>query len=37
LDEPIHTSIEVSVGRRTGFKVTGHRLEVLGLCLGCQQ
>jgi Fur family transcriptional regulator, peroxide stress response regulator len=36
LDEPINRSIEERVARRTGFKVTGHRLEVTGLCPECQ-
>jgi Fur family transcriptional regulator, peroxide stress response regulator len=36
LDEPIHGLIEASVAKRTGFKVTGHQLEVTGLCPECQ-
>ena len=35
LNEPIRRSIEARVARRTGFKVTGHRLEVTGLCPEC--
>jgi Fur family transcriptional regulator, peroxide stress response regulator len=36
LDEPVRRSIEARVARKTGFKVTGHRLEVMGLCPECQ-
>jgi Fur family peroxide stress response transcriptional regulator len=36
LNEPIHRSIEKRVARKTGFKITGHRLEVIGLCPECK-
>jgi Fur family transcriptional regulator, peroxide stress response regulator len=36
LNEPVQRSIEERVAKGTGFKVTGHRLDVLGLCPECQ-
>ena len=36
LDEPVRRSIENRVARKTGFTVTGHKLEVTGLCPECQ-
>ena len=37
LDEPIDATIETKIARRTGLKVTGHHLELAGLCLDCQE
>lgn len=37
LDEPIDTTIEARIGKRTGLKITHHYLELGGLCLGCQK
>ena len=36
LDEPVSRYIESRVAKKTGFKVTGHKLEVAGLCPACQ-
>ncbi len=36
LDEAVDQSIEEKVARKTGFKITGHRLELFGLCSQCQ-
>ena len=37
LDEPVDCSIEDRVARKTGFKVTTHHLELIGLCPDCQE
>jgi len=37
LDEPIDTTIEAKIAKRTGLKVTHHYLELGGLCLDCQK
>ena len=37
LDEPVDRSIEDRVARKTGFKVTTHHLELIGLCPDCQE
>jgi Fur family transcriptional regulator, peroxide stress response regulator len=37
LDEPVDTTIQTRVARRTGLKVTRHNLELGGLCLDCQK
>ena len=37
LDEPIDSTIEIRIARRTGLKVTRHHLELGGLCLDCQK
>jgi Fur family transcriptional regulator, peroxide stress response regulator len=37
LDEPIDTSIEKRIAKKTGLKVTHHHLEFSGLCLDCQK
>jgi Fur family peroxide stress response transcriptional regulator len=37
LDEPIDTTIETRIAKRTGLKVTRHHLELGGLCLECQR
>jgi len=36
LDEPVLNLIEVRAAESTGFKVTGHKLEITGLCPECQ-
>jgi len=35
LDEPVDDTIETRVARRTGLRVTGHHLELRGLCFDC--
>lgn len=35
LDEPVDATIETRVARRTGLRVTGHHLELRGLCFEC--
>jgi Fur family peroxide stress response transcriptional regulator len=37
LDEPIDRSIEERVAKKTGFKITRQRMELLGLCQECQR
>ncbi|MCD6300369.1 MAG: transcriptional repressor [Dehalococcoidales bacterium] len=37
LDEPVNEMINGEISRKTGFKVTHHRLEFHGLCQDCQQ
>lgn len=37
LDEPIDTTIEARIARRTGLRVTRHHLELGGVCLDCQK
>ncbi len=34
--EPVDKRIEDRVAKKTGFKVTHHRLELSGLCRDCQ-
>jgi len=36
LDEPVHKDMDEKIARKTGFKVTLHRLEFQGLCKDCQ-
>jgi len=36
IDEPVDKSIEKIVAGKTGFQVTGHRLEIVGFCVECQ-
>jgi len=31
------TGVLGEIGRRSGFRVTTHRLEIFGLCAACQQ
>jgi len=31
------TGVLGEIGRRSGFRVTAHRLEIFGLCAACQQ
>jgi len=37
VDEPVDKTINDKIARKTGFKVTHHRLEFRGLCQDCQQ
>jgi Fur family peroxide stress response transcriptional regulator len=37
LDEPVDRSIEKRIARKTGFLITGQRLELLGLCTKCRK
>ena len=37
LDEPVDKEIDKRVARKTGFKVSQHRLEFRGLCIDCQR
>ncbi len=34
---PYLTEIETAAGESTGFKITGHRMEVYGICEACQE
>jgi Fe2+ or Zn2+ uptake regulation protein len=36
VDEPIDAEMDNTVARRTGFRITYHRLEFYGQCLECQ-
>ncbi len=36
VDEPVHEEMNDSIARKTGFKVSYHRLEFHGLCKDCQ-
>jgi len=36
IDEPVDQGINDRVARETGFNVSHHRLELRGLCNGCQ-
>lgn len=37
LDEPVDHSMEDRVAKKTGFKVSRHYLEFIGLCPDCQE
>ncbi len=37
LDEPVDTTMNDKIARKTGFEVTHHRLEFRGLCGDCQR
>jgi Fur family transcriptional regulator, peroxide stress response regulator len=37
LDEPVDTSIDSRIARKTGLKILGHSLVFSGLCPDCQQ
>jgi Fur family peroxide stress response transcriptional regulator len=37
LDEPVDRKLDERVAKKTGFKVSHHRLEFRGLCKECQQ
>jgi Fur family transcriptional regulator, peroxide stress response regulator len=36
LNEPIETGLNVKYAKKTGFKITHHRLEFRGLCDDCR-
>lgn len=36
VDEPVDAEMDNTVARRTGFRITYHRLEFYGQCLECQ-
>ncbi len=36
LDEPMVQGLNERVAKKTGFKVSGHRIEFHGLCKNCQ-
>jgi len=36
VDEPVYEEMNERIARKTGFKVSGHRLEFRGLCTDCQ-
>ncbi|MFH1775631.1 MAG: transcriptional repressor [Chloroflexota bacterium] len=36
LDEPVNTKLNQKIARGSGLKVSHHRLEFRGLCMGCQ-
>ncbi len=36
VDEPVNTEFDSQLARKTGFKVSHHRLEFRGLCKDCQ-
>jgi Fe2+ or Zn2+ uptake regulation protein len=35
--EPVETELNVRFAKRTGFKITRHRLEFHGICKDCQR
>ena len=37
LDEPVNKQLNDKVAKRTGFRVSYHRLEFRGLCKDCQR
>ena len=37
IDEPVDREIDARVASRTGFKISHHRVEFLGLCKECQK
>jgi len=37
VDEPVNIEIDERVARKTGFKISYHRLEFRGLCQECQK
>jgi len=37
LNEPIETELNVKFAKKTGFKMTHHRLQFRGLCKDCQR
>ena len=37
LDEPVDRSIGQRVAKKTGFKISRQRMELLGLCTECQR
>ncbi len=37
LNEPVDTGLNVKFAKKTGFKITHHRLEFRGHCTGCRR
>jgi Fur family transcriptional regulator, peroxide stress response regulator len=37
LDEAVDRTMETTIAQKTGYKVKRHYLELIGLCLDCQQ
>jgi Fur family transcriptional regulator, peroxide stress response regulator len=37
LEEPVDKSIGERVAKKTGFKISRQRMELIGLCMECQQ
>lgn len=37
LNEPVETGLNAKFAKKTGFKITEHRLEFRGLCSDCQK
>lgn len=37
LNEPVETGLNAKFAKKTGFKITEHRLEFRGLCRDCQK
>ena len=37
VDEPVNSEIDERVARKTGFRISRHRLEFSGLCKECQE
>jgi Fe2+ or Zn2+ uptake regulation protein len=37
IDEPVDEKIDERIARKTGFKISHHRLEFRGLCKECQK
>jgi len=37
VDEPVNKELDERVARKTGFKISHHRLEFRGLCRECQE
>lgn len=37
LNEPVETGLNAKFAKKTGFKITEHRLEFRGLCKDCQK
>jgi Fe2+ or Zn2+ uptake regulation protein len=37
VDEPVNKELDERVARKTGFKISYHRLEFRGLCKECQK
>ncbi len=37
IDEPVDGEIEARIAAKTGFRVYGHSLQLIGLCPSCQK
>ncbi len=37
IDEPVDRGLEVRVSVKTGFRIYGHSLQLIGLCPACQK